>query len=126
MPNTTTFPKLSEAQKRRFSREKCPAWRGGITPINTIIRHSLEFKEWRKKIFERDNYTCQDCGAKSRIERVIYLHPHHIKSFAFFPELRFDVNNGLTLCEDCHKRTDNYANGAKIQQTTHTSLKTVI
>lgn len=55
------------------------------------------------KVFERDNFTCQFCEV-----RGVYLTVHHIKSWANFPELRFVVDNGITLCEECHKLTDNY------------------
>ena len=50
----------------------------------------------RKKVFERDKYKCQRCNSNKDI------HPHHIKYFAKFPELRFDMSNGLTLCSECH------------------------
>lgn len=73
-------------------------WKGGITLINQIIRHSLEYKEWRKKVFERDNYTCKDCGKVGD-----YLNADHIKRFADYPELRFELSNGKTLCISCHK-----------------------
>lgn len=55
-------------------------------------------------VFQRDNFTCQGC--KQRGGR---LHAHHILAFSQFPEHRFDVSNGLTLCKECHKKTDNYA-----------------
>ena len=54
-------------------------------------------REWREKVFERDNYTCQECG-----DTKSYLHPHHVKGFALYKELRYDANNGLTLCKNCH------------------------
>lgn len=73
-------------------------WKGGITPINSKIRNSTEYSIWRKAIFERDNYTCQECG-----ERGGHLNAHHIKPFSIFPELRLDMNNGISLCNDCHK-----------------------
>ncbi len=76
-----------------------PSWKGGLTPKNDIIRHSTKYKEWRKTVFERDNYTCQNCN-----KRGGNIHAHHIKQFATYPELRFDINNGITLCEKCHKK----------------------
>lgn len=88
--------------------EKCHLWKGGITPINEKIRKSLEYKIWRKSVFERDNYTCVWCGAKGEINA------DHIKPFAYFPELRFAIDNGRTLCVPCHKTTDTYGEKCKI------------
>lgn len=79
------------------SGEKHWNWKGGISTPNRIARHSLEFKQWREKVFARDNYTCQMCDTKG-----VYLHPHHIKSFSKFIELRYELTNGITLCKDCH------------------------
>lgn len=62
------------------------------------IRRSTEYKEWRKAVFARDDYTCQHCGA-----RGVKINAHHIKPFAWYPDLRTDVNNGITLCVKCHK-----------------------
>ena len=89
-----------------------PNWKGGITPINHKIRESREYKQWRKAVFERDNYTCQICGAKSQKEIPVYLEADHILSFAKYPELRFDVFNGRTLCRECHRKTHNF--GVKV------------
>lgn len=63
-----------------------------------VTRSSPEASAWRVQVFERDNYTCRDCGARGR------LHAHHIESWAMAPALRLDIANGLTLCPDCHAK----------------------
>lgn len=68
------------------------------------VRKSFEYKEWRKQVFERDNYTCQDCGLRNGQGKYIGLEAHHIKSFKDYPDLRFIVDNGITLCKKCHKK----------------------
>jgi hypothetical protein len=78
-------------------------WKGGLTPINFKIRASCEYKIWRKSVFERDNYTCVFCGIHG-----VAFHADHIKPFSLFPELRFAIDNGRTLCIPCHKKTDSY------------------
>lgn len=85
-------------------------WKGGITKENEKIRNSIEYKNWRKSVFERDDYTCQDCGKSNENGKRTPLQADHIKPFAYFPELRLDINNGKTLCIDCHKNTRTYLN----------------
>lgn len=73
-------------------------WKGGISPVEKIIRRSAEYKDWRIAVFTRDNFTCQSC----KDNRGGNLQAHHIKGFAAYPKLRFVIENGLTLCEPCH------------------------
>lgn len=76
------------------------AWKGGITPINEKIRKSIEYKQWRGHVFKRDNYTCQSCKQYGGA-----LQADHELPFAFYPDLRFEILNGRTLCKPCHLRT---------------------
>ena len=100
--------KMSKARKGRFCGKHNPFWKGGITPIHRIIRASPEYKLWRRAVFERDNFTCIWCGQKGKI-----LHADHIKPFSLFPALRFAIDNGRTLCVNCHKKTDTYGPKSK-------------
>ncbi len=76
-----------------------PNYRHGRS-INKRRDTTTEYKNWRKAVFERDNYTCQFCG-----KRGGDLEADHIKPVSFYPELRIDINNGRTLCPPCHKTT---------------------
>lgn len=80
------------------------------TPELDRLRRSAAYKQWRSKVFERDSYTCVICGDRNlpgRGESVV-LQADHIKPFAHFPELRFDIDNGRTLCGPCHRATPTY------------------
>ena len=79
-------------------------WKGGITSEVMKIRHSFEYKLWRTAVFERDNYQCI-WGGKEHGNR---LNADHIKPFADYPELRFAIDNGRTLCVSCHRTTDTF------------------
>lgn len=104
IPSLETIRKMQLSHIGLFAKEKNPMWKGGITPINREIRNSFQYKEWRNQVFIRDNYTCQVCGQRGNIK----IHADHIKQFAYYPELRFELSNGRTICKSCHEKTDTY------------------
>jgi len=116
--------RFSEEHKRKLSKahtgkrgEKCPSWKGGISSIAILIRGSLKYLEWRKFCFIRDGFICQRCKHQGGDLEV-----HHKKPFSkllqeakkYMPLLPiydvamiysplWDINNGITLCQKCHK-----------------------
>lgn len=64
------------------------------------LRGTKEWSYWRKCVFERDEYTCKECGASG-----VYLEPHHIIPVRSDKSKIFDINNGITLCRPCHRKT---------------------
>jgi len=94
----TTHPMKTDKYRLMFAREKSPVWKGGIRTKRTE-RLTLEYREWRRKIFKQDNYTCCKCHENSN-----RLEAHHILSWKENNELRYDISNGITLCKDCHRK----------------------
>lgn len=80
--------------------ENSPNWIKDRSKIKERPNGNADHREWRKKVFERDNYTCQFCAI-----RGMYLEADHIKPWAFYPTLRFELSNGRTLCKQCHNKT---------------------
>ena len=90
-----------------------PNWNGGITPLAEQIRKCFKYRQWRDDVFMRDEFTWQDCGIKGG-----ELNAHHIKRVSVI--LRYyeittleealecaelwNINNGVTFCEECHKK----------------------
>ena len=60
-------------------------------------RCSKAYHKWRMAVLKRDNYVCQECGIIGG-----KLHVHHIESFTYCPDTRYEVGNGKTLCISCH------------------------
>lgn len=103
------FPNI--ARKGKFCSRKCMGkwysenksgensynWKGGLTQE----RRNNKYKLWRKKVFERDSYTCLICGKVGG-----HLNAHHIKNWVSHTELRYVIDNGMTMCQDCHNLVD--------------------
>ena len=116
--NTHGFVK-GKPSPRKGKKSKFPAWNKGKKmpkksgknawnwigdrskqAIKKRLRSSIEWREWRMKVFKRDLYICQECGISS-----VYIEPHHIIPIRKDMEKLFDINNGITLCRSCHKKT---------------------
>lgn len=107
-----------------YSRRKTPrgaahwAWKGGVTPEHHKIRTSYRMQKWRKAVLERDGRKCVLCPRRT------LLQVDHIKPFALYPELRFEVSNGRTLCRPCHIKQPTHA--GRINKNNQYTVRTLI
>lgn len=88
--------KMSEKAKLRVG-EDAPNWQGGITQETKKGRGCKAYKDWQFAVFKRDNFKCIRCGSGSQLEA------DHVQDWVEYPELRYEVSNGRTLCHPCHK-----------------------
>jgi len=95
--------KLTKEERQKISERmrgsKNHFWKGGVTPENLRIRARIEYRLWREAVYARDNFTCQKCKEKGSKE----LRAHHILNFATHLNIRFAIDNGITLCKNCHQ-----------------------
>lgn len=93
--------KISQILRVRSAKgNKCHSYKDGKMVERKGQRRSNDYKRWRFDVFARDKFTCQKCFDNKGGN----LNAHHIKPFADYEELRFDISNGITLCESCHKK----------------------
>lgn len=90
-----------ELFKGKFIKENSPVWKGGVA-AGRAERATYEYREWRTAVFNRDHYTCCKCGARNGNGYSVGLNAHHIRNWKDNTDLRYDVSNGVTLCEKCH------------------------
>lgn len=88
---------ISEGQKIAVKEGRHP-WKINKKRHQEQDRHCLLYKIWKEKVKEYKGNKCEICGRTDR------LHVHHVKSYYYFPELKFDVENGKILCISCHCR----------------------
>lgn len=117
VPWSKGIPMSEEAKKKMVATRMKSDPNYGQGPLIKRLRSSIEYKLWRTSVFERDNYTCVWCGARTKKGERVVLNADHIKPFALYPELRFAIDNGRTLCVPCHRTTDTY--GRKAQCVAH-------
>lgn len=91
-----------ELFKGKYIRENSPNWKGGVEH-SRVERATYEYAQWRKSVFIRDQYRCQCCGVKNgEAVHAVELNAHHIQNWRDYEELRYDIDNGICLCSDCH------------------------
>jgi hypothetical protein len=89
---------VKQAMAENRSGHKNANWKGGVTPITRRARQHAGYVAWRKAVIARDHNICRRCGTPA-----MPPHAHHVKSFKQFPQLGLDLNNGITLCGECHR-----------------------
>jgi len=95
--------------------KKSSNWKGGITPLVRQVRHCFKYRQWRSDVFTRDDFTCVFCGKRGCFIEVDHyptafaeiFYKNNIKSFdqASNCEEFWNINNGRTLCRECHDTT---------------------
>lgn len=96
-----TGKKQSEEFVSRMSGENSPVWIKDRTLLKKKQeRNDSAYQEWRKGVYSRDLWKCkfknEDCKGK--------IEAHHILSWTDYPELRYNIENGITLCHHHHPR----------------------
>ncbi len=88
---------LIDIKREAMTGANNPGWKGGVDDTARQIRCSHEYVRWKLSVWRRDEKSCQKCHqAKNRMVA------HHMMGFAEYPDGRFDVDNGVTFCRDCH------------------------
>lgn len=98
-------------EKYRLANLGCKShfWKGGLTDKNRLLRNMAKTKNWRKLVFERDNYTCQICLNKNGNGVSVKLAAHHIKHWSKNIDKRWNLDNGITLCWNCHYKLHSFS-----------------
>lgn len=101
---------------KQISGRNNPNWKGGKTNLLDFIRTCLKYKEWRGKVYERDDYTCVHCGKRGGELNADHIYPISViideekvtkDNYRSISRL-WDVGNGRTLCRRCHMQTDTF------------------
>ncbi len=106
---TTLGYKHTDVAKQRMVEAKKLQWEGVVKKGRFNPRANGLYRSWRLEILKRDDFKCQECGMEQNKAR---LEIHHISSFRDFPELRMESSNVVTLCRECHIKTENYGHKA--------------
>ena len=107
--NEQSIKNLSKNNTLDNGRENSPNWKGGVSAEIKKWRNNntKPLKEWKMSVLERDSYSCRDCGSKEN------LCSHHIIPVKENKSAAFLRMNGVTLCKDCHYKTEDYGGKRK-------------
>lgn len=84
-----------------FKGENNPRWNPNITEEERENGRFIKgYNDFVKGVYKRDNYTCQCCGVYGDGKN---LNAHHLDGYNWCKDKRIDINNGITLCTNCHK-----------------------
>jgi hypothetical protein len=100
--------KWNKGRKTWTDITKHPWWIDGRSKNSSMKYSSSEYTTWRTQVFRRDKFTCVFCGARNGNGKSVILNADHIKPVAEYPNLIYEVENGRTLCHECHKKTPTY------------------
>ena len=99
----------------KVSGDKHHSWKGGITPLMVRIRRCARYRQWVKDVFFKDNYTCQICNKKGGYIQADHypkmfsdiISNNKIKTYeeAMDCQELWSLDNGRTLCKECHQKT---------------------
>jgi hypothetical protein len=96
-----TDPKQLEHRRQLWLGKKNPNWQGGKERLRYERYENSVYKRWRRAVYKRDEFSCQKCHSEGNGTN---LRAHHIQSYKLFPALRFEITNGITLCDKCHTK----------------------
>ena len=108
----------------KYVGENHPMYNPNLTDEERFERRGRDQILWSKQIMERDNYTCQICNHRGGNHNA-----HHLNGWNTFPEQRFDLDNGVTLCTDCHKEFHSqygYGDNTREQFNDYAASKTLV
>lgn len=107
--------KMSDEFRAKCTGANRPNYKGGSGTERHQLMQRRDYVLWRVAVFTRDDYTCQLCGLRNQdgLGKTVRLEADHIKPWSLYPDLRYAIDNGRTLCVDCHRQTDTW--GTKIK-----------
>jgi 5-methylcytosine-specific restriction endonuclease McrA len=86
----------TEKYRSMVTGKNSPVWKGGVNDPRWD-RLKPEYKSWKISVFQRDAYSCQKCLATNT-----YIEAHHIFNWNDNPDKRYEIENGITFCKNCH------------------------